>query len=234
MTRFAFSKDECAKDTEEVTMAVTPGASPGAAARAEPTAGTLEARIRSGLGGRSIVLVGMPGCGKSALGKRLAPRLGLPFVDVDDEIERAAGKSIREIFADHGEADFRDGERKVIARLLAAGPQVLATGGGALINAETRDNIKREGISIWVKADAALLVRRVAKRNTRPLFEGRDPEVVVKELMDARSPLYATADIVVESRDVPHDAMVDELVAALAACPLLAAPAAADPGASQP
>ncbi|HEX5958056.1 MAG TPA: shikimate kinase [Hyphomicrobiaceae bacterium] len=226
MTRFAFSKDECAKDTQEVTMAVTPEAAPTAV----PAAGPIEARIRSGLGGRSIVLVGMPGCGKSALGKRLAPRLGLPFVDVDDEIERAAGKSIKEIFADHGEADFRDGERKVIARLLAAGPQVLATGGGALINAETRENIKREGVSIWVKADAALLVRRVTKRNTRPLFEGRDPEVVVKELMDARSPLYASADIIVESRDVPHETMVDALVAALANCPLLAAPAATDPG----
>jgi shikimate kinase len=195
----------------------------------EPSAeATREERIRAGLGTRSIVMVGMPGCGKSALGKRLAPRLGLPFVDVDEEIERAAGKTVKDIFADYGEASFRDGERKVIARLLAAGPQVLATGGGALLNEETRANIRGSGVSIWVKADAALLVRRVAKRNTRPLFEGRDPETVVKELMAARHPLYAHADIVVESRDVPHETMVEEIVEALADSPLLA-PAA--PGA---
>jgi shikimate kinase len=183
---------------------------------------TPEERIRSGLGTRSIVMVGMPGCGKTALGRRLGPRLGLPFLDVDEEIERAAGKSIKEIFADHGEVHFRDGERKVIARLLAAGPQVLATGGGALMNEETRAEIRRSGVSVWVKADAALLVRRVAKRNTRPLFEGRDPERVVRELMEARHPLYASADIIVESRDVPHELMVDEIVEALANSPLLA------------
>jgi shikimate kinase len=186
------------------------------------TEATREERIRAGLGARSIVMVGMPGCGKSALGKRLAPRLGLPFLDVDEEIEKAAGKTISEIFADHGEASFRDGERKVIARLLASGPQVLATGGGALMNEETRANIRRSGVSIWVKADAALLVRRVSKRNTRPLFEGREPEAVVKELMAVRHPLYACADIVVESRDVPHETMVEEIVAALAGSPLLA------------
>jgi shikimate kinase len=194
-----------------------------ASAKEPSFAATREERIRAGLGTRSIVMVGMPGCGKSALGKRLAPRLGLPFVDVDDAIEAAAGKTIKEIFADHGEASFRDGERKVIARLLASGPQVLATGGGALMNEETRANIRRSGISIWVKADAALLVRRVAKRNTRPLFEGRDPEAVVQELMAARHPLYASADIVVDSRDVPHEVMVEEIVAALASCPRLAA-----------
>src|SRR5688572_20905634 len=165
-----------------------------ASGRDPSVAATREDKIRAGLGTRSIVMVGMPGCGKSALGKRLAPRLGLPFVDVDEEIEKAAGKSIKEIFGDHGEAYFREGERKVIARLLAAGPQVLATGGGALLNEETRASIRRSGVSIWVKADAALLVRRVSKRNTRPLFDGRDPETVVKELMAARHPLYATAD----------------------------------------
>jgi len=181
-----------------------------------------EERIRARLGSRSIVLVGMPGCGKSAIGRRLAPRLELPFVDVDDEIERAAGKTIKEIFAEHGEPYFRDGERRVIARLLASGPQVMATGGGALLAEETRANVRRLGISIWVKADVLLLVRRVAKRGTRPLFEGRDPEVVVKELMEARDPIYASADIVVESRDVPHDAIVDETIEALAQSPLLA------------
>jgi shikimate kinase len=186
-----------------------------------------EHAIRAGLGGRSIVLVGMPGCGKSALGRRLAPRLDLPFVDVDEEIERAAGKTIKEIFADHGEAYFRDGERKVIARLLASGPQVLATGGGALLNEETRAGIRRSGISVWVKADAGVLVRRVSKRASRPLFEGRDPEVVVRDLMEARNPLYAAvADIAVQSRDVPHDVIVGEMIEALARCPVLAVPAA--------
>jgi len=179
-------------------------------------------RIRKGLGSRSIVMVGMPGCGKSAIGRRLAPRLELPFVDVDDEIERAAGKTIKEIFADHGEPYFRDGERRVIARLLASGPQVLATGGGALLAEETRANIRRSGISIWVKAAIPVLVRRVAKRGTRPLFEGREPEVVMKELMEARYPVYATADIIVESRDVPHDVIVGEIIEALVQNPRLA------------
>jgi len=182
----------------------------------------LEAVIRGRLGSRSIILIGMPGCGKSALGRRLAPRLDLPFVDVDEEIERAAGKSIKEIFTDHGEAYFRDGERRVIARLLASGPQVLATGGGALLNEETRANIRRSGVSVWVKADIALLVRRVTKRSTRPLFEGRDAETVVRDLMEARYPIYAAvADIVVESRDVPHEVIVGEIVDALAQSPVL-------------
>jgi shikimate kinase len=177
--------------------------------------------IRERLGARSIVLIGMPGCGKSALGRRLAPRLELPFVDVDEEIERAAGKAVREIFADHGETYFRDGERKVIARLLASGPQVLATGGGALLSEQTRARIRHSGIAVWVKADAALLVRRVMMRITRPLFEGRDPEAVVRDLMEARHPLYAAvADLVVESRDVPHEVMVEEIIEALAHCPL--------------
>jgi shikimate kinase len=185
-----------------------------------------ERRIREGLGARSIVLVGMPGCGKSAIGRRLAARLELPFVDVDEEIERAAGKTIKEIFADHGEPYFRDGERRVIARLLGSGPQVLATGGGALLAEETRANIRRQGISIWVRADVPILVRRIMKRSNRPLFEGREPERVVKELMEARSPLYATADIAVESRDVPHDVIVEEIIEALTASPLLAEPPA--------
>src|SRR5262245_33646188 len=183
-----------------------------------------ERRIREVLGSRSIVLVGMPGCGKSAIGRRLAPRLELPFIDVDEEIERAAGKTIKEIFADHGEPYFRDGERRVIARLLASGPQVLATGGGALLSDETRANIRRCGFSIWVKADVSLLVRRVMKRSSRPLFEGRDPEIVMKELMEARHPLYAMADMVVESREVPHEVIVGEISEALAGNRLLAEP----------
>jgi shikimate kinase len=185
-----------------------------------------EQLIRAHLGARSIVLIGMPGSGKSALGRRLAPRLELPFVDVDEEIERAAGKSIKEIFAEHGEAYFRDGERRVIDRLLASGPQVLATGGGALLNEETRASVRRWGVSVWVRADVAILVRRVAKRNTRPLFEGRDPEAVVRDLMDARYPVYAAvADLIVESRDVPHEVIVGEMIEALAQSPLLTGPA---------
>lgn len=194
-----------------------------------------EGAIRGRLGARSIVLIGMPGCGKSALGRRLAPRLELPFVDVDEEIERAAGKSIKEIFADHGEAYFRDGERRVISRLLATGPQVMASGGGALLNEETRANIRRSGISVWVKADMALLVRRVTKRNTRPLFEGRDAETVVRDLMQARYPIYAAvADLVVESRDVPHDVIVAEIIEALARCPKLTESAASERGTPTP
>ena len=186
-----------------------------------------ERMIRERLGSRSIVLVGMPGCGKSAIGRRLAPRLNLPFVDADEEIERAAGKPITEIFADHGEAYFREGERKVIARLLASGPQVLATGGGALMSAETRENIGRDGISVWVKAELPILVRRVSKRSTRPLFQGRDAEVVMRELMAERHPIFATADIVVDSRDVQHETIVAEIIEALAQSPALGATSAA-------
>jgi shikimate kinase len=182
-----------------------------------------ERKIREQLGSRSIVLVGMPGCGKSAIGRRLAPRLGLPFVDADEEIERAAGKPITEIFADHGEAYFRDGERRVIARLLASGPQVLATGGGALMSEETRDSIRRSGISVWVKADLPILVRRVSKRSTRPLFHGRDAEAVMRELIAERHPVFATADVTVDSRDVQHETIVAEILEALARSPALAA-----------
>ncbi|KAB2912561.1 MAG: shikimate kinase [Hyphomicrobiaceae bacterium] len=177
--------------------------------------------VRTALGSRSIVLVGMPGCGKSAVGRRLAPRLDLPFVDADEQIERAAGQTITEIFADHGEAYFREGERKVIARLLSQGPQVLATGGGAFMIAETRENIRRSGISVWLKAEMPLLLRRVLKRDTRPLLQN-DPEGVMQRLMAARYPVYATADITVESRDVPHDTIVNEVIEALAHSPLLA------------
>ncbi len=171
--------------------------------------------VRGYLGARSIVLVGMPGSGKSAVGRRLAARLDLPFVDADEEIERAAGKPIMDIFKDHGEAYFREGERKVIARLLSCGPQVLATGGGALMAAETRDNIHRSGISVWLKAELPVLMRRVLKRNNRPLLE-KDPERVMRELMETRYPVYASADITVESRDLPHETIVGEIIEALA------------------
>jgi shikimate kinase len=172
--------------------------------------------IRPVLGEKSIVMVGLMGCGKSAVGRRLASRLGLPFVDADEEIEKAAGKSIEDIFEEHGEAYFREGERKVLARLLRSGPQVLATGGGAFMNAETRASIGQSGISVWLKADLPLLVRRVAKRNNRPLLKTGDPEVVMQSLMDARYPVYAQADITVESRDVPHEVIVAEILERLA------------------
>jgi shikimate kinase len=189
--------------------------------------------IRERLGTRSLVMVGMPGSGKSAVGRRLAARLGLNFVDADEEIENAAGKPIKDIFKDHGEPYFRDGERKVIARLLRTGPQVLATGGGAFMTAETRENVRRCGISIWLKAELPVLMRRVLKRNTRPLLEN-DPEGVMRQLMETRYPVYATADITVESRDLPHDTIVGEIIDALAASPVLACAVSVPPEPPQP
>jgi shikimate kinase len=156
------------------------------------------------------------GCGKSAIGRRLAQRLALPFVDADEEIERAAGKSIEDIFADHGEPYFRDGERRVVARLLRSGPQVLATGGGAFMNEETRAAIAENGISVWLKAELPLLVRRVGRRGNRPLLKAGDPETVLRNLMETRYPVYAEADITIESRDVPHEVIVTEIVESLA------------------
>jgi shikimate kinase len=174
-------------------------------------------------------MVGLMGCGKSAVGRRLAVKLGLPFVDADEEIEKAAGKSIEDIFADHGEPYFREGERKVLARLLRSGSQVLATGGGAFMNAETRAAIAQCGISVWLKADLALLVRRVGKRNNRPLLKTGDPEAVMQSLMDVRYPIYAEADITVESRDVPHEIIVAEILERLAATLAVAQPSEGAP-----
>jgi len=165
-------------------------------------------------------MVGLMGCGKTSVGRRLSARLDLPFVDADEEIETAAGKTITEIFADHGEAHFRDGERKVIARLLKNGPQVLATGGGAFMHPETRQNIKRAGISIWLKAELPVLMRRVMRRDNRPLLKTADPEARMRELMAERYPIYAEADLVANSRDVPHDVIVDEILDALLKGPL--------------
>lgn len=180
-------------------------------------------RLRSALGKRSIVMVGMMGCGKTAIGRRLAQCLGLPFADADEEIEKAAGKSISEIFEDHGEAHFREGERKVIARMLGCGPQVLATGGGAFMNELTRQAIRENGISIWLKADLPVLLRRVGRRDTRPLLRGDNPEATMKRLLQERSPIYAQADLVAESRDEPHDQIVSQLVTLLLKSPILEA-----------
>ncbi|HEY8194353.1 MAG TPA: 3-dehydroquinate synthase [Hyphomicrobium sp.] len=177
------------------------------------------------LGKRSIVLVGLMGCGKSSIGKRLALKLGLPFIDADDEIERAAAKTINDIFNDHGEAHFRDGERRVIARLLSNGPQVLATGGGAYMHPETRQRVRENGISIWLHADLPVLMRRVMKRDTRPLLREGNPEATMRKLIEARYPIYAEADMTVESRDEPHDLAVSEIVNRLAAVPVTPAQA---------
>ena len=169
------------------------------------------------LGGRSIVLVGMMGVGKSSIGRRLAARLAVPFVDADTEIEKAAGMSIADIFARHGEADFRSGEARVIARLLEGGPQVLATGGGAVMNADTRAAIKAKGVSIWLSAELDVLLRRINKRkNERPMLQTADPAATLRELLVVREPIYAQADLTVQSREVPHDAIVTEIITALA------------------
>lgn len=173
-------------------------------------------RILSALGPRSIVFVGMMGAGKTTIGRRVAQRLDLPFADVDVEIEKAAAQTIPEIFAEHGEAYFRDGERRVIARLLGDGPQVLATGGGAFMAEDTRQRVRERGLSVWLKADFDVLLRRVKRRSTadRPMLKA-DPEASIRSLMEARYPVYAEADITVLSRDVAHDVIVDEIVAGL-------------------
>jgi shikimate kinase len=170
----------------------------------------LASAIVSALGRRSIVLVGMMGAGKSSVGRRLAARLGIRFVDADAEIESAAGMTIAEIFAKHGEPDFRAGEKRVIARLLDNGPQVLATGGGSIMDQNTRDLIQIKGISVWLKADLDVLMKRTRRRNDRPLAEK------IQDLLPLREPVYALSDIVVQSRDEPHDIIVDEIIAKLA------------------
>jgi shikimate kinase len=169
------------------------------------------------LGDRSIVLIGMMGVGKSSIGRRLGARLGIPFVDADAEIERAAGMSIADIFARHGEAAFRSGEARVIARLLNSGPQVLATGGGAVMDPATRALIQERGVSIWLSAEFELLLRRISKRKAeRPMLQTADSAATLRELLAAREPIYALADLTVQSRDVPHDAVVAEIVERLA------------------
>jgi len=173
--------------------------------------------IVSRLGDRSIVLIGMMGVGKSSIGRRLGARLGIAFVDADAEIERAAGMSIADIFTRHGEEPFRSGEARVIARLLSTGPQVLATGGGAVMNPATRALIAARGVSIWLSAEFEVLLRRISKRKAeRPMLQTADPAATLRELLAAREPVYAQADITVQSREVPHDAVVAEIVERLA------------------
>jgi shikimate kinase len=174
-----------------------------------------EAEIKSALGPRSVVLVGMMGAGKSTIGRRLSARLGLPFFDADAEIEAAAGMSIPDIFESRGELDFRDGEVRVIARLLDSGPAVLATGGGAFMRQETRDRIHDKAVSIWLKVDSDVIMRRVKRRSDRPLLLTADPEATVERLINEREPVYRQADLTVWSRDVPHEKIVDECIEAL-------------------
>jgi len=182
-----------------------------------PANASLDADITAALGSRSIVLVGMMGAGKSTIGRRLAARLRLPFTDADTEIEAAAGMSIADIFETHGEAHFRDGEARVIARLLENGPIVLATGGGAFMREETRTRIRAKAISIWLRADIDVIMRRVRRRADRPLLQTADPEATVNRLLGEREPVYQNADLTISSRDVPHDRIVEECIEALRA-----------------
>jgi shikimate kinase len=183
---------------------------------AQEVANRSEAAVVAALGRRSVVLVGMMGAGKSSVGRRVALRLGIPFVDADTEIEKAAGMAITDIFAIRGEAEFRAGEARVILRLLEGGPQVLATGGGAFINPDTRAAIAAKGISIWLKAEPDVLMKRIKRRQDRPLLHTADPAATLRKLLEEREPVYALADLTVQSREVTHDRIVDEIVSAIA------------------
>src|SRR3954470_22486950 len=186
---------------------------------------SLDEAIKRRLGKRSIVLVGLMGAGKSTVGRRLASRLNLRFTDADAEIETAAGMTIPDMFAMHGEAYFRDGERRVIARLLGEGAAPLATGGGgplhpqtpargtgggAYMHPETRAGIREAGIAVWLRADLDVLMRRVRKRHNRPLLQNPDPEGTMRRLIEARHPIYALADVTVDSREIPHEKVVQD------------------------
>lgn len=163
----------------------------------------------------SIVLVGLMGVGKSTIGRRLASRMNLPFIDADDEIERAAGMSIQEIFDTYGEQAFRDGERRVISRLIDGTPKVIATGGGAFVNDDTRRLILEKAVAVWLDADIDILVERVARREGRPLLKGRNPREVLTELAKVREPFYAQAPIRIVSADTPHDSTIDKIMKAI-------------------
>ena len=165
---------------------------------------------------KTIALVGLSGVGKSSIGRRLAAALGMPFRDADAEVEAAAGRPIAEIFQQYGEAAFRDGERRVIARLLGEPPHVLATGGGAFMHPDTRRLIKEKAISVWLKADIEVLARRVSRKDNRPLLAGREPLDVLAAQASERYPVYAEADLAVETGDTPHLVAVDAILKALA------------------
>lgn len=172
--------------------------------------------IRRALGGRSIVLVGIMGVGKSTIGKRLAQYLDIPFVDADKEIEKAAGMDIQDIFDQFGEEAFRSGEKKVIKRLMGEGQKILATGGGAFMNEDIRADIAESGVSVWLNADLDILMKRVQRRANRPLLKTEDPEATMKALLDERNPIYALSDIHIESRTVSRDVIAGEVIDLLA------------------
>ncbi len=176
---------------------------------------TGDAPLAAVLRQRSLVLVGMMGAGKSSIGRRLAARLNIAFIDADAEIEEAAGMSIADIFAAHGEAYFRAGEARVIARILEHGPRVVATGGGAFIDSQTRDLIRAKAISVWLKAELEVLARRLRRRNDRPLLNTADPVATLSHLLAVRDPIYCQADVTVVSRDDSHDVIVEEILTAL-------------------
>ena len=172
--------------------------------------------IRRALGGRSIVLVGIMGVGKSTIGKRLSQYLDIPFVDADKEIEKAAGMSVEDIFDRFGEEAFRSGEKKVIKRLMDEGQKILATGGGAFMNEDIRKDIDKSGVSVWLNADLEILMKRVQRRANRPLLKTEDPEGTMKALLDERNPVYALSDVRIESRMVSRDVIAGEVVDLLA------------------
>jgi len=182
---------------------------------------------------RTVALVGLMGAGKSAIGRRLAHRLGLPFIDADAEIEAAAACTIEEFFERYGEAEFRAGERRVIKRLLDGPPIVLATGGGAFMDAQTRAEMRQRAITVWLRAELPVLMDRVGRRSNRPLLKQDDPEAVLQRLMAVRYPVYAEADVTVDSRDAPAERTTDDVMAALAeflqSAPQARAPAGAAP-----
>lgn len=183
-----------------------------------PDAASRQARaehLTERLAGRPLVLVGMMGAGKTTVGRRLAARLGRPFLDSDEEIEKAAQMSIPEIFEQRGEPEFRAGETRVIARVLKDGAVVLATGGGAFVNGETRALVKAEAISVWLKAEIDILFERVSRRNNRPLLRTANPRATLKKLIEERYPIYAEADVTVVSRDVPQDVVADDVIEAV-------------------
>ena len=186
--------------------------------QAPPTpAPTLASEARAALGKRNLVLIGLMGAGKSAIGRMTAETLGIPFVDSDHEIERVSRMSITDLFAAYGEAEFRALETRVIKRLLRSGPRVVSTGGGAYINDNTRKHIKRGGLTVWLKADLDVLWERVNKRDTRPLLKTENPRQTLENLMNARYPVYSEADLTVMSRDVKKETMVEEVLTAITA-----------------
>lgn len=184
--------------------------------KSETTARSARAKaLAERLAGRPLVLVGMMGAGKTTVGRRLATRLGRHFIDSDEEIEKAAQMTIPEIFAQRGEPEFRAGETRVISRLLKQDGIVLATGGGAFVNAETRAQIKSGAVSVWLKADLDILFERVSRRSNRPLLKTADPKGTLQQLIEDRYPIYAEADLTVLSRDVPQDSVAADVISAL-------------------